>query len=180
MKAPGSCICCVVTSSLYVLARCREHYIDRLLLSFPLFAPTSHHLQHLQLSHKSNHQLPHTFILISSSINMASSINSVHPRGIPMPISLITTNDAEGKSIFTTPPDQSYPQYKLITDGDTVFADIHCSPCVPAELASTSSHYDLAATQDMIDTNRSITGLPKQKLVLLSYANIGFETSDLS
>jgi quercetin dioxygenase-like cupin family protein len=87
---------------------------------------------------------------------------ATHPRGIPIPTSLITTHNEDEKSIFLAPPEKSHPTYKLLAGSDTVYADIHCAPSVPAILSSTSSHYDLAGTQDMIDSNRSITGLPRQ------------------
>jgi Cupin domain len=83
-----------------------------------------------------------------------------HPHGLSLVSNFITTNTADGKSVFITSEDASYPTFKEVDRTEAVFADLYLSPTVPSSISPTSPNYDLRATETFIAENTTMASVP--------------------
>ena len=94
-----------------------------------------------------------------------------HPRNLPLASNFITTHTPEGKSVFTSSEETSYPTFKSIEHTEAVFADLHHCPTVPVSLSATTPTHDLTATEAFNASNTQMAAVPA--------SGVGFRRTDL-
>src|ERR1700748_2610708 len=94
-----------------------------------------------------------------------------HPRGISVPSSFITMYNSESKAVFTEDASAAYAKFKTVPGTEAVFADIHISPSITANLNHSAANNDLKATEDFVASNESMTSLIP--------AGVGFRRTDM-